>query len=202
MSAKYNRRSTRLKGYDYSSAGAYFVTVFAADNEFVLACTGDARVALNSTHIFGHIENAEMILNDLGRIVEQRWRALPEHHPNVELDEFVVMPNHVHFIICIDYRARQASPVQAISRSISGPKSGSLGAIVGSFKSGATKHINEYRGTPGAKVWQRNFYDHIIRSESELNRIRAYIADNPARWAYDRENPKAIPRETKETWAV
>jgi putative transposase len=77
-----------------------------------------------------------------------------------------------------------------------------LGAIVRSFKSSVTRHINEYRGTPGSKVWLRNYYEHIIRSESELDRIRAYIAENPARWAYDRENPNAIPAETKEKWAV
>jgi putative transposase len=208
MSERHNRRSIRLQGYDYSSAGAYFVTVCAKNNEFVLASTGAACCAL-----FGHVCNGKMALNDLGRILEQRWHALPEHHPNVELDEFIIMPNHMHFIVCIDnraqqaapvqaIRAQQAAPVQAISRSISGPESGSLGAIVRSFKSSVTRHINEYRGTPGSKVWLRNYYEHIIRSESELDRIRAYIAENPARWAYDRENPNAIPAETKEKWAV
>ena len=202
--AKYSRRSIRLRGYDYTQAGAYFVTICA--KEFDLVRRGDACVALNSTtknnllDIFGHIENGQMELNDFGLIVEQQWRALSEHHPSVVPDEFVVMPNHVHFIVFLaphfgnddgnddEIRATQASPLQ--TRAMSGRENRSLGVIVGSFKSGVTQHINGLRSTPGAKVWQRNYYEHIIRNEDELNRIREYILNNPANWNTDDHNPE------------
>jgi REP element-mobilizing transposase RayT len=178
----HRRRSIRLKGYDYSQAGAYFITV----------CT-QGRACL-----FGDVVGEEMRLNDAGRVVQAIWDALPGHFPFVELDEFVVMPNHVHGVVWIADAERRGvacnAPTNRRNASVSrmaeiSPKSGSLAAIIRSFKSAATKRINEWRDAPGAPVWQRNYYEHIIRDEESLDRIRQYIIDNPAQWAMDRENP-------------
>ena len=171
---KHHRRSIRLKGYDYSQAGAYFVTI----------CTYD-RVCL-----FGEIVDGEMVLNDSGRIVVNEWARTAQIRDEIELDEFVVMPNHVHGIIWIVGQhdipkivvgAHRGAPLHRAPRS--------LGSLIAGFKSTITKRINQDRGTPGAPVWQRNYYEHIIRDEESLNRIRQYIAGNPLRWHLDRENP-------------
>lgn len=166
------RRSIRLKGYDYTRPGAYFVTI--------------------STHqgkpLFGDVADGVMMLNEYGGIVRACWEAIPEHFPDVETDAFVVMPNHVHGVIVIhehSVRARHARTGAACCPRTERPgvAAGSLGAIVRSFKSACTKHINAMRGTPGAPVWHRNYYERVIRNERELNAIRQYILDNPARWA-------------------
>jgi REP element-mobilizing transposase RayT len=165
---KYHRRSTRLKGYDYSQTGAYFVTVCSLERGFV----------------FGKIAEGQMRLNPLGEIVQACWRCLPQHFWHLELDAFVLMPNHVHGIIVFNgVGAQHAAPLPH------NVTPGSLGAIVRSFKSAATKRINDGRGTPGAPIWQRNYYEHIVRNEDELHRIRQYIVNNPLQWALDRENP-------------
>lgn len=168
-----NRRSIRLKGYDYSQAGAYFVTI----------CTQD-RV-----YLFGEVVDGEMRLNEWGEIVRQCWFDIPAHFPKAALDEFVVMPNHIHGIIVLvdsPVGATHASPLPTQPR---GPQRQSIASIVGSYKSAVAKRINQQRGTPGAPVWQRNYYEHIIRNDESLNRIRQYIAENPLRWEVDRENP-------------
>jgi REP element-mobilizing transposase RayT len=176
---KHHRRSIRLKGYDYTQAGAYFVTI----------CTKDRAC------LFGHVADGVMRLNQMGHIVRQCWLAIPDHVPHVLLDEFVVMPNHVHGIIVImpthDVGATHASPRPNHDTPTRprGPQRQSLGSIVGSFKSAVTKRINELRGTPGAPVWQRNYYEHIIRNDDDMARIRKYIVNNPLQWALDRENP-------------
>ena len=124
-----------------------------------------------------------MQLNASGRVADECWRALPDHFPNVELGAYVVMPNHVHGIIVIHENepssyggARHASPIPA-----RGVKPNSLGAIVGSYKSAATKQIGQ------KNIWQRNYYEHIIRNEMEWNRIHRYIEANPMHWKLDRE---------------
>ena len=176
-----NRRSIRLANWEYSWSGYYFVTICAAKGEL----------------LFGNIEDEKMILNDVGRIVGDVWNEIPKHFSGVELDVFVVMPNHVHGVIAIvDGRdgvensrdvvgARHASPLRPC-----GVAPRSLGSIVGSFKSAVTKRVNENRGTPGVPVWQRNYYEHVIRDEGDLERIREYIANNPLRWALDEEKPE------------
>ncbi|MCL6641864.1 MAG: transposase [Candidatus Bipolaricaulota bacterium] len=173
---RHHRRNIRLKGYDYSQPGAYFITI----------CTRE-RLCL-----FGEVVDGEMQLNEYGHIALECWKEIPLHFPQAELDAFVVMPNHVHGIIVIidvDVGATHASPLPLSSDARPrGPQRQSVSSIVGSFKSAATKHINEYRGTPGAPVWQRNYYEHIIRNDESLHRIREYIETNPARWALDREN--------------
>jgi REP element-mobilizing transposase RayT len=180
-----------LREYDYSQTGAYFITI----------CTHE-RICL-----FGDIMNGEMRLNDAGWIVQQCWDQIPEHSPHVELGEFIVMPNHVHGIIVIaetpNVGARHAVP---LPEKFCKPVPGSIPTIVRSFKSAVTKRINELRNTPGAPVWQRNYYEHIIRNEESLNRIRKYIANNPTQWELDRENPVGAknfsPLPKHEPWRI
>jgi len=182
MRHKNHRRSIRLKGYDYTRAGAYFVTI----------CTKDRAC------LFGDVADGVMRLNQMGHIVRQCWLAIPDHVPHVLLDEFVVMPNHVHGILVMmpthDVGATHASPLQNDDTPARprGPQPRSVASIVGSFKSAAAKRINEHHGTPGAPIWQRNYYEHIIRDDESLNSIRNYIADNPLRWQIDAEHPNTI----------
>jgi putative transposase len=184
-----NRRSIRLRGYDYSRAGAYFVTI----------CTQ------NRECLFGEIMNGEMRLNDAGRIVVDEWLKTAEIRAEIELDEWVVMPNHFHGKLVIADRrgtARRAPTVEQFGR----PVSGSIPTIIRSFKSAVTKRINDLRLTPGAKLWQRNYWEHIVRNEPELNRIREYIHNNPAQWKsdqlYGHGVPCPIPDETREPVTV
>lgn len=185
--AQHTRRSIRLKGHDYSQPGAYFVTV----------CTQDRAC------LFGEVTDGEMRLNPAGQLVERGWCAIPDHFPLARLDSFVVMPNHVHGIIVLsNVRATHASPPRdpAPPGRPRGPQRHSIGAIVGSFKSAVTKNINASRGTPGAPVWQRNYYEHVVRDEGSLNRIRQYILDNPAQWAMDRDNPLVVGAQEADAW--
>jgi putative transposase len=182
MGGKFNpdfhhRRSVRLKEYDYTQAGAYFVTICTRGKECLL----------------GEIADGEVRLNPSGEIVAECWNDLPRHFQNVAVDEFVVMPNHVHGILIIvdDRRGRGKAclaptipPVGQFGR----PIPGSLPTIVGSFKSASTRRINESRGTPGATIWQRGYYELIVWNEKELNPVRQYIAGNPLKWASDPEN--------------
>ena len=165
------RRSIRLPDYDYRQPGGYFLTI----------CTHERKM------LFGEPRFA--------KITSETWADLPNHHSNVEIDQFVVMPNHVHGILLLsDDRihdsvgAQQAAPLQA-PKVFRGTVSGSLGAIVRSYKSSVAREINVIRATPGAPVWQRNYYEHVVRNERALHTIRQYIEDNPARWAFDAENP-------------
>jgi putative transposase len=178
----HDRRSVRLAGYDYRSNGAYFVTV----------CT--RRRAC----IFGDVIDGAVRLNEMGHIAEACWAAISEHFSLVTLDAAMVMPNHIHGIIVIDgVWPPQASPLgdardaTRCRQSPGGLQAGSIAAIVGSFKSASTKHTNRLCGTPGAQMWQRNYFEHVIRDEDDLNEIRRYIADNPIAWALDPDNQHA-----------
>ncbi len=167
-----HRSSLRLKGYDYKQAGVYFVSM----------CT------LNRTCFFGDIVNGEMMLNAEGQIVAGEWIKTAEIRNNIELDEWVVMPNHFHGILVINEcrgTARRAPTVEQFGK----PVPNSIPTIIRSFKSAVTKRINKLRNSPGAKIWQRNYYEHIIRNEDELNCIREYITNNPLKWEFDKENP-------------
>ena len=134
-----------------------------------------------------------MGLNEIGQIDQQCWDSIPQHFPNVEIDQFGIMPNHLHGVIMIvepilpsdRVEAQHAAPLPLTIN----VKPGSLGAIVRSFKSASTKRINEILHTPGASIWQPNYYEHVIRNEKELDQIREYILYNPLRWALDNENP-------------
>ena len=148
--------------------------------------------------LFGDIIDGEMMLNTLGCIVQEEWERTPLVRPYVQLDAFVVMPNHVHGILFLNWGAVGATCQVAQPRAMqriaptnrpAGAEAGSIGAIISQFKSVATKRINGVRQTPGASVWQRNYYEHVIRSDSSCNRIRSYILTNPAGWDRDRDNP-------------
>jgi putative transposase len=152
-----NRRSVRLRGYDYSQAGAYFITI----------CTQNRQC------LFGYITEGAMVLNDAGRMVADCWLQIPHHFPHVELDEWVVMPNHIHGIVII-VRANPPHPT-GTGRTI--------GSMVRGFKIGVTTWY--WQRSVSSKIWQRNYWDHIIRNESELHRTRQYILDNPMRWEQD-----------------
>ena len=139
----------------------------------------------------------KMRLNDCGQTVQDEWQKSAQIRKEIELDAFVVMPNHVHAIVIISDgpgRATGRSPLQ------SGPTKRSLGAFISGFKSVVTKRINESRGSPGTPVWQRNYFEHVIRDEDALNRIRQYILDNPTHWEFDRENLAALKPEPQYTW--
>jgi putative transposase len=174
------RKPLRLKQYDYSQPGAYFVTICTKDRE----------------DRFGEVVNGEMPVNNLAAVVRSCWDDLPNHYVNVRLDQFVIMPNHVHGIIMIleqsTVGATPASPLQG--------KRNRLGDIVGSFKSAVTKRINEIQRTPGALLWQRGYFDHIIRDDRSMDRIREYIASNPQRWVSDRENADREGKDEFDSW--
>ena len=169
----HRRRSIRLPGYDYTSAGAYFITICASGKE----C------------LFGAVENGQMRLNDAGQIAAQCWHDIPLHFPHAELDEWVVMPNHVHGIVVLDHCRRgtacRAPTAMATAEQFGRPVAGSISTVVRSFKSAVTHHLNKLHGAVGEKIWQRNFYEHIIRNETELHGIREYIQNNPAKWELD-----------------
>jgi len=159
-----------LQGYDYSSPGAYFVTI----------CTQ------NRECLFGDIVNGKMVLNDIGKIVADEWIKTGDIRDEIELDAWVVMPNHFHGIVMI---RRGDRPVAPTPTPLPGPRPKSIGSLMSGFKSAVTKRINKIRQTPGISVWQRNFYEHIIRNETELGNIRQYIINNPLNWRSD-ENYK------------
>ena len=171
--ADYRRGSLQQQDYDYAQTGAYFVTVCAQDR----AC------------LFGAIVDGQMRLNAAGREAGQCWLQIPRHFPNVELDEFVVMPNHLHGIVALGDGGRGTACRAPTVERFGKPISGSLPTVLRSFKSAVTKRINALQETPGAAVWQRNYYEHIIRDEASLHGIREYIVNNPLQWALDRENP-------------
>jgi|CXWL01.1.fsa_nt_gi REP element-mobilizing transposase RayT len=169
--SKYRVDSARLKDWDYSSDGSYFVTI----------CTK------NREHFFGEIEHGEMRLSEIGKSAQQCWNKIPQHFPFVILDEFVVMPNHVHGILLIE--KPNPVPQKPIHGNTFGPQSKNLASIIRGYKIGVTKFANQKQISFG---WQPRYHDRVIRNESELNRIRKYIANNPYAWKIDRNNLKHI----------
>ncbi len=212
------RRRLRLRHYDYSQAGAYAVTI----------CTDGGAL------LFGRVSDGAMHLNAAGRVVERVWDGLPEHYPHVELDAFVVMPDHMHGVIVLadgplpaeagfeTNRETQAGINVSTGRRVghrptptkdlrhtSGRRVGhrptptkrkastrhGLSEVVRGFKSFSAKRVNALRGMTGIAVWQRGFYEHVVRNEDDLNRIREYIVGNPVRWSMKREGPEDGLRE-------
>lgn len=181
--AKYNpklhhRRSIRLKGYDYSKAGLYFITICVQ----------------NRLHLFGHIENAIMHSNDVGLMIGNEWLALCDRYPNIALHEWVIMPNHFHAILEI-LDDVQMSPVlddtQNNHKDTPPHKNPTLGQMLGAFKSITTveyiKGVKEHNWLPfDNKLWQRNYWENIIRNEYDNERIATYIINNPKKWDEDR----------------
>ena len=179
-----NRKRNRLKGYDYTKDGWYFVTICIKNRQF----------------LFGNIDNQKIILNKYGEHTQKCWKDIPSHFPNVRLDEFVVMPNHVHGIIIIDNTKNNIENKVGNKDFCSnvGNKdfcslqpwqtklSKSLSSIIRGFKIGVTKYFkkNQYINFK----WQKSFYDHVIRTETSLNNIRNYIKDNPLRWDLEKDH--------------
>ena len=195
------RRAMRLRGYDYSQPGAYFVTICVQHRQ----C------------LFGAIIDRKMHLNEIGEIVVEYWNRIPQHFFSVEIGEYVIMPNHIHGIIAWDIaEARSPNPQENAKKrrgEVTSPSLGknaearspnpqenarkrrgevtspSLGKIVAYFKYQSTKHINQHHNTPGTRIWQRNYHDHIIRDDIDLQRLCEYIQNNPRKWELDQLHP-------------
>ncbi len=176
---KHHRQSIRLPGYDYSQAGFYFVTICCYHRQ----C------------LFGDIADGVMQLNQYGEIVAETYQWLSQRYPYLNLDEWIIMPNHFHGIMVLTDKpcrgdSRIAPTITQNTQPInSEPKRKSLGRLIGAFKTVSTKNINLIRNAPGTPVWQRNYYEHIIRNEESLNKIREYIVNNPLSWQLDQLNP-------------
>ncbi|MFC1727323.1 transposase [Patescibacteria group bacterium] len=192
-----NRKSVRLKNYDYSLPGYYYVTICTQKRKF----------------LFGDISGDKMILNDAGKIVNHVWKTLPRHH-HVALSAFQIMPNHVHCIIQIVVGATRGSPVtrglplaktggsrptsetggsrptSETGGSRPAPTTATLGTVVGLFKSECTKQIRRQLHRPNLVIWQRNYYENIVRTDADLLKIRNYIKNNLQMWERDRNNPQ------------
>jgi len=189
------RRVMRLRDYDYSQPGAYFVTICVQH----LKC------------LFGAITDGEMRLNKTGKIVVECWNHIRQHFSSVELCEYVVMPNHMHGIISWGI-AGMTDPQPIVGARFPRPSENNrrggvsssvdpnpnrrgevpappLGKIVAYFKYQSTKHINQHYNTPGTRVWQRNYHDQVIRDDPDLQRLRQYIQDNPMKWELDQLHP-------------
>lgn len=190
---KQNRRSIRLKGFNYSRNGAYFVTLCTKERE----------------SLFGKILEGEMVTNDAGQVIRTVWNDLPEHYPHVELDQFIVMPNHIHGILLLvgaglkpaldkvnDANVQNRFGLKpnwaGLKPAPTGKRHG-LSEVIRGLKTFSARQINRERNMPGRPVWQRTYYDRIIRNETELNRIREYIINNPLKWHLDRDNPTGMP---------
>ncbi len=166
----HHRRSIRLSSYDYAQAGAYFVTLCAHRRE----C------------LFGTIDNDAMVLNGYGEIVREELKS-SEIRLEIRLGEYVIMPNHFHAIVCIVNNRNDRRGDRPVAPT--GPTPQSIGALIAGFKSAVTKRINAIRNTPSISVWQRNYYEHIIRNETDYYRIAKYITDNPRCWREDSLHP-------------
>jgi putative transposase len=189
--AKQHRRSLRLRDYDYTQAGAYFITI----------------VTHERTCFFGEVLDGDMQLNDAGRMVQSVWDGLPAHYPRLKPDEFVVMPNHVHGVIILSDRITPGDGIGVADRRAGfkpAPTNAQhgLSEIIRALKTFSARRINELRQTPGASIWQRNYFEHVIRDEESLNRIRQYIQNNPARWEFDPENREVQNPEPADAWRI
>lgn len=186
--------SNRLKNYDYTKNGYYFITI----------CTHDRKPVLS------HCKNGAVILSTIGKIVEDCWKKIPLHFPEIYLNNYVIMPDHIHGIIIID-RCESFDPGNKTGTEIQtgkgnkperfnissnasplrkrdGTRSGSIGAIIQNFKSVSTRFFNKTNETRGIKLWQRNYYDNVIRNEDAMKNICQYIENNPIKWAMDKKH--------------
>ena len=177
---KYRIGSTRLKNYDYSLNGAYYITIVTKDRE----------------HFFGNILHGKIQLSEIGKIAQQYWDEIPQHFPFVKLDDMIVMPNHIHGILWIDKTNDIETSVVVETPKLDvftkrnknhkiEWKPGTIGVIINQYKRICT--INSRKIKPNF-AWQPRFYDRIIRNDNELKRIRKYIVNNPQMWERDRNN--------------
>ena len=185
---KHHRRSIRLLEYDYAQTGAYYVTIVAWHRE----C------------LFGEVVNREMKLTKFGLVAEQQWEKLSGRFPHIELGAFMIMPNHMHGIIVITDGRGTAGELNDLDgepsrraptrEGFQKPVKGSVPTIIRSYKSAIAYRINLMRRTQGVPIWQRNYYEHIIRNERDLQNKTDYIEANPMLWDEDEENPINIDR--------
>ena len=187
---KRTRRSIRLKEFDYSRPGAYFVTVCVNRKECLLGAVADGRV----------------IAGPAGRMVQTVWEDMPRYYYGIEVDVFALMPNHIHGIIMLVGATPRGCPASGQAQGPA-PTTLTLPDVVHRFKSLTTAHYRTAVAENGwrpfrDRFWQRNYYEHVIRSEDELDRVRQYILENPLRWDMDRENPNARNIDDKEPWEI
>ena len=179
-----------MKEYDYSQPGGYFVTIVTKDRAMLL----------------GTIVDGTVVLSPSGEIIAYWWRQIPRHFEFVECDQFIIMPNHIHGIMIIHEhpnvgaaagpRPDQGVPPAGVRKPgvrqpdpYTDQKRPTLGQVVAYFKYQSTKQINANLGCAGNKIWQRNYYERVLRGDDELNRAKEYILNNPLQWEMDRENP-------------
>jgi putative transposase len=191
--AIHNRHSIRLPGYDYSQAGAYFITICTHNHECLF---GDIFVGAGSEP--APTERAQMQLNEYGEIVKNTWEDLVNHVGNIELGEFVIMPNHIHGIIIIAGKVSIGSRFvgagsEPAPTTTTKHKQHALPEIVRQLKTFSARRINKKRGTPGMPVWQRNYYEHVIRNDKSYDEIACYINNNPMQWEMDQLFVRANP---------
>ncbi len=198
---KHHRRSIRLKGHNYSASGTYFIIICVFQRE----C------------LFGEVVSGEMNLNQFGQLVASHWQNLAQHHSTLNVDKFVIMPNHIHGILILkDGQAKHnefvgagladppvathnaSSPKPALllqnvaplsSKNVATTQRYSISEIIRGFKTFSARRINQIRRSPGVPVWQRNYYEHIIRDETASSTIRRYVANNPKSWKADQLHP-------------
>lgn len=182
------RFSIRLQGFDYSHPGCYFITVCA----FQMRC------------LFGTVENGRVHLKSIGHVVRHCWVDIPLHFPNVDIDTFVVMPNHFHGIVVIKERARRAVPLRDRTEVFQKPVPGSIPTIIRSFKASVTRNVRKRTGKSEIEVWQSNYFERVIRDGAEFGRISNYIHQNPSMWHLDVDNPvrrgTALPCPSGLSW--
>jgi len=168
MKKNFRRRSIRLPEYDYSKEGSYFITI----------------CSFNKEQVFGRISNGKIMLSKIGKLVEKHLKEIPDHFNDVFIDEYVIMPNHIHMIISI-VGVQNFEPLRNQFQKVI-PKS--ISTIIRAYKASVTKWCksNGHNGT----IWQRNYFEHIIRNEEDLFRIKEYIQNNTLQWELDEENPK------------
>ena len=181
---QFHRRSIRLRDVDYSEPGAYFITICAA----------------NKKSIFGKIENGRVVLKPLGEIIRACWIGIPEHFASASIKEFVVMPNHLHGIVALSVGARYIVPLDPKTRTPEGfqkPVKGSIPTIVRTFKAAVARQARKELGIDGPKIWQRNYFERVLREGQDYADVSRYIVENPMRWEWDEENPgqKIAPSE-------
>ncbi|HEX9776895.1 MAG TPA: transposase [Geopsychrobacteraceae bacterium] len=173
----HHRQSNRLRDYDYAAGGAYFITI----------CTHERAL------LFGAVTDETLRLNEAGEMVRDEWLHTAIMRPRVALDAFVVMPNHFHAVLLLhDVGAHCVRPEDSPRTDNPDARSArlrrqrdSLGSIISGFKSAVTRGINVLHDSSGIPVWQRNYYEHVIRNDADLQRLRDYIAGNPVRWDED-----------------
>ena len=167
----YRRRSIRIKDFDYTQPGSYFITI----------CTCHKNL------IFGEINQGEVVLSKLGEIARKEIERLPHRFSSIAMDGFVVMPNHIHILITIS--ADAIARIHSSNEAFELPVSGSIPTIVRSYKAAVTQRILALRDSPVSEVWHRNYYERVVRNEKEREKIFLYIIANPAQWNSDEENP-------------